>query len=1185
MKEINWTDDQLKAIEGRKGKMTVSAAAGSGKTAVLVERVLRRLCDPSDPCDIDNLLIVTFTRAAATQMKEKISARLSELSAEQPQNKQLRLQKMKLPYASICTIDSFCAALVRENFHRLGISPDFTLLDAGRKKMLEELALNSVLDEKYKENSPEFLKLREVINTGNDDSILSAAITTLYELSIAHTFPEYWLDCLCEQYENPQPVKDTVWAKLLISRLKDTVEDALTKAENCLNLTSSDPDLQKHTEVLKEDKVILSHLAETAENGSWDDIVKAVSLAEFKPAPKNRTGDPDIRNYVKNTRNYYKDSKGTIPSLGDLFDLTEEDHRKDLEAAAPAVRTLVDTVIEYGRRLRELKDEENAYYFSDVLHMTIELLLENDNGTAVATETAEKLALNYKEILVDEYQDVSEAQDSVFRAISRNDANRFMVGDVKQSIYAFRQAMPDIFIAHKENSADYDGVHYPALVNLSSNFRSRKGITDTVNFIFSRIMSKEAGDIDYNEKEYLRYGANYPERDEPDCELHFLRCDKSEEVLKRATYIAERITRDMENGVTVTSHGETRPARYSDYCILAESVKSSAKIYAEVFEKYGIPLALSSDGGFISSPEISLLLSLISVIDNPLNDVALAAVMLSPIFGFTPDEAAIMRMGLKKEDPRAPLYRCVSVAAEKGNEKAAGLLGALESYRRISCALPIGEFISRLADETGYRAIVSAMKNGSSRLANINALIDTANKYRKNGGSGLSGFLRYIEKTAGNKDSDKGRNPKSTSADAVMLSTIHSSKGLEYPFVFLTRCESLFSEKDLIKPLIIAKKSGIGIKRAEDRLIYKTLPYKAAGFEKKKELRAEKLRLLYVALTRPKEKLIILLTDSKSAEDKLAEAAKYLDSDGRPSPFSVLQMNRFSTFILSALYTHPSLRKLTEGSGAVSIPVEECGSPILIKKADLTGEPEEISGAAIPEETAQAEPSPEIINKIKENLSFEYPYSCLRGIAAKRVASNAETAVINDEFFASSTPSFTHPYGLSPSQRGTVTHRFMQFADYARAAENPDAELDRLRERGIFSSEEAQAVNTAQIKKFFSCSLARRILEAEKAGRLYKEYEFAVNVPLSALHPEIPEEIAKDESVVIEGVADCAFIEEGRIVVVDYKTDRAGSAEELREKYYGQLDTYRKCLSEVIGLPAGETYIYSFRLGAEIKID
>ena len=1148
-----WTPDQQKAIDGRKGTLLVSAAAGSGKTAVLVERVIRRICDAENPCGVENLLIVTFTNAAAAQMKEKIHAAIAKKIAENPADKHLRRQQLMLPCANICTIDSFCIGLVRENFHSLGISPDFTLLDEGKLSILRSQAVNTVIESLHEEHSESFITLSELISDKRDDTKLTKAILRLYTLSRAYPFPELWLDSLAKDFSNPLPAKESLWGKSILNYTSQLLDSCKSDAEHCIKLLADEPELEaKYRPAFEDDLQLFESLVKKIQTLGWDEIINDFSDIQFsKMSAAPRGYDSSAKEICKSSRDAYKKSVGGISKL---FCIKESEHKADVEKLSPIISELIGAVHKFSAEFTRLKLDENSADFNDTLHLALKLLVEPTDDGYKKTPLAVGLSENYAEILVDEYQDVNKAQDMIFSALSKDENNLFMVGDVKQSIYRFRQAMPEIFLARRNGMDEYEDENYPAKVTLSKNFRSLPGITGIVNFIFSSIMSKDAGGLDYDENEAL---VPHRESTSADTELCLIETEKDNFLSAQAKYVADYIENNLaESG------------GYGDFCILLRSVKNCAKPFIDEFTARGIPFNCEASGGFLSSPEIMFMISLLKIIDNPADDIPLTAVMLSPVFGFTPDDLAQMRADRRK----GSFYACLVNSAENGNKKAADFLERIKDMRRIASTVSAGELIRRLIEETGYNAIVSAMKDSSKRRANLNSFIDLANKYENTGKKGVSGFIRYIDSIMKSGGDVACSNSNSDESNSVSIMTIHKSKGLQFPVCFIGACEKAYGDLSLKEDLLIAPESGIGILNCEGAAKFDTLARIAAKLEIKKAEHSEELRVLYVALTRPQNKLVIL----SSAEDwskSLSKISSTIKDDKVVDPFTVINFSSYSDCILSALIRHPdahSLRNAAGISAGVSLP---CATPL---KAEI------ISGSTDTAEEKVApvceKPDKKIIKEIENRINYVYPYAELEGIVAKRIASKLDTEEIGGEYFASRKPSFIGKDKLTPAQRGIATHRFMQFADYEKAGKNVEAELERLVADGMLTEAEAKVVDKKAISTFFESELAKRILGAEKA---FKEYAFTASIPLNEIEPSIRN---TDEVIIIEGVADCAFIENGGLVIVDFKTDKASQGIELAEKYKEQLSVYRRCLAEVIGIPVKQTLIYSFRLSETVEI-
>lgn len=1173
--KTQWTPEQFNAITATRGTLLVSAAAGSGKTAVLVERVIRRLTDRENPCAADSLLIVTFTKAAAAQMRERVNEALAELVTANPADKWLAKQQMLLPYARICTIDSFCNELVRENFHRLDLNPDYRILDESEIGILKEEAASRVMEALYEENAPATVELVELLIQGNDDGLLKDSIVRLYSYSRAFPFPDAWLRKLAEPFERTESLKSSVWGRLLFDNIIEGLENCLATnrfAAGCLN---DDPEIAfAYGNSFAADTAIYQSLLETVKTAEWDAIRGALQTPGFGRignAPRGYVSP--VKDYAQNIRAKLKKNVGT---LAGLLAASEEEHAGDMAYLRPIVGKLIEAVTMFNAEFSRIKSEANGADFSDIAHKALELLVVPDGeGRVAKTPLAVELSERYTEILVDEYQDINEAQDMLFWALSKNEGNLFMVGDVKQSIYRFRQAMPEIFLKRRGSLPEYADGNYPALVTLGSNFRSRRGVTGAVNFIFSQLMSDKTGELNYDEKEKLVPAAAYSEKEEPDAELHILRLGENEDEEKTAAeakYIAGLINGLMASGFTVKGKNGDRPAEFRDFCVLMRSPRNRSSVFTDEFAKQNIPAYSDLSGGFFEAKEVGFMLSLLRVLDNPLQDVPMLTVLLSPVFGVTPDELA----GLRVREESASLYECLLSAANRGDQKSGAFLEKLQELRSLASTLSAGTLVSRLLEETGYLAIAGALSDGRQRRLNLHRLLDYANQYEAAGHIGLTGFIRFIDKLDRGSGDLSPAVELSEAANVVRIMSVHKSKGLEFPVCILANCSAAFNDQSQTGNIVINPRAGIGLCRRDIATFrrFDTVSHKAASLAVRQDERSEELRVLYVALTRAKEKLITVVS-AKEPDKKLSKLAGNILGDAPVSPFVVRSHNSFADWLLTAALRHPDASALRNLAGTESLPVLPADFRLKIEIATSSGEPAEETV-----EETRCLPDPALAALIEERLSYAYPYEGLTGVVAKQAASGLGERGINREYFASSRPAFMNTGGLTPAEKGIALHKFMQFTDYAEARANAAVELERLVRKGFLSGQEACAVDLDKIAGFFRSGLANRIFEAEAVMR---EKKFAVRVPARELYPELPE-YAEHEAVVVQGIADCVFIKNGEIVVVDYKNDTGVSLGQLAARYAPQLGVYKRALSECLGLPVSEALIYSFEAQAAVAV-
>ena len=1179
---VDWTTDQRHAIECRKGSVLVSAAAGSGKTAVLVERVIRRLTDKDNPCSAEDLLIVTFTRAATAQMREKIGAAILKRLSEDPTDRHLRRQYMLLPFAKICTIDSFCNDLVRENFHALGISPDYSLLDNETAVIMKNDVCKAMLERAYEEDSDgRFSELSDMMSSGSSDEDFAKLIIKMYDISTAYPFPDLWLDSLIGEYSQPD-INKSRWGGIIKKYVCDMLDYCVSSSRDMMTAMESDPIVaDAYGAAVQSDINMYAELREKI-NSDWDEALEAFKTVKYMSLGRVPKGyESETKNVVTTARKKLKDLLKKVPGI---MCVSSEEHADDMRLLRDPVTKLIELVKQFGREYSAEKDKMNSADFSDILHRALNLLAVSDgSGGYIKTDLARELSSHYVEILVDEYQDINEAQDMIFRAISADENNLFTVGDVKQSIYRFRQAMPEIFLRRRSTTHSFESGKYPLGITLGSNFRSRVGVTSCVNYIFRQLMSTEAGELEYDDSEALNAAAKYPERDTPDCELHVVtdKGNRADTLEAQARYVAKYIERTVREGkMLVTKGGALHPASYGDFCILLRTAKNVSSVYANALSERGIPVFSPETGGFFEAAEISFILSLLRVLDNPVQDIPLAAVMLSPLFGFSAGELADIRASAKERleaGETEPLYRSVTASADEGNKKAAAFLIKIESLRRLSLTLSAGELVHRVCEETGFDAIVGAMPDGERRRLNIGLLCDYAEKYEAAGNLGLSGFIRFIDKVARTSGDLATAARPSENADIVRIMTVHQSKGLEFPICILADMQHAFNERDNTESVLISSSAGLGMKRrTEDGIsVYDTASRRAAVITSERMGRSEEMRVLYVALTRAKENLV-MVTSVPNPEKGLAKVAVECGIGERANPFAVLRMNNFSDLVLAALMRHPAADELRKLSG-VDVPIF-LSEKDRFKLKVVVSDSESFMTESANEQKIAAKPV--FFNEVQARLDYSDLRSVLSSVPAKRAASDGSERGINREYFASSRPALMSSGGLTPAQRGTATHKFMQFSDYSAARANIESELARLVDGGFLSEDEGKAVNIGAAKRFFMSPLAERIFASDNVMR---EKKFAALFPAKFFYPELTGEAA-EEKIVVQGIADCVFVEDGELVIVDYKTDTGVDAEALLDRYSAQLEIYREALSQALGMPVKETLLYSFFMNSTVKV-
>lgn len=1174
---MDWTKAQKDAINSLDGTLIVSAAAGSGKTSVLVERVINRITNSTNPCNANQLLIVTFTRAATSEMRERIDKAISRKLKSNPSDPHLLKQKMLLPSASICTIDSFCNDLVKENFFKLSITPDFKIISESERKLLAQESANEIIEELYTENSPEFLELVEFLFKGRDDSELVKSIIQLYDYSQAYAFPQKWLDDSLKLYSQTDDIKNNIFLNVLLEYIVSAFEFFTNRYEYILELIEQDEILKdKYSEFFKTEYKMLDSLKQLAINKEWDKLYDSISPKMFSRIPTIRGYDGESKDIIKGIRDDIK--KIIKDKITPILCCNTTDLVEDLNYLKPIVTKLFEAVDLFNKRFFSKKQDQNYLDFNDITHLAINLLIEEQNGEYVRTALAKELSEKYVEILIDEYQDTNKAQDILFSSISKNKNNLFMVGDVKQSIYRFRKAMPQIFIQKRNSFNIFKNGNYPGVINLDKNYRSRKGVVEFINFVFSQIMSQDVGEVIYDDTEELKFGADYKSSTCMDTEIHIIDTSNNEEDLStiqlEAKHIANSISDTIDNGTTIQNKdGTLRKATYKDFCILLRSTKDKSNVYTKELQSQGIPALGDNSGGFFDTYEISVVISLLKVIDNPINDIPLLSVLMSPIFGFSPDDIANIRL----KDRSSNLYTCLTKLATEGNIQCKQFINCISLLRKFSVALPVCDLIAKLYNETDFLNIFLAMKNGERRHANLMLLQDFAVSFDTDKANGLSSFVRYVDSIK-EKNIDIGAtNNVSPSINAVQIMSIHKSKGLEFPICIIANCSKGFNKEDLKNNMILHPKLGVGMTRRNTKNMheFETIMHLATKQSTFEDSLSEEMRVLYVAMTRAREKLICVMT-CKNIESKIKKLTNTLSSNMSIPSFSIKNCNSFADWILSSCVRHPdaiSLRNSFESSNINTLKTDS-GVCFKIINDSFSKESNETKNHEF------CESDDNLMREIIEKTSFKYKYDILKNVPTKCAASHKDANSLSTQFFAKSKPSFLNESGLTPAQKGTALHRFMQYANYQKASENIELELDRLLNLEFLSKEEVSAIDIRKLQLFFKSNLYYRI---SNSPNVMREKKFAINISASEFKEDIPNEF-NDEKILIQGIADCAFVENGKLVIVDYKTDKVKSADELALKYTDQLKIYSTALSQCTELPIKQALLYSFSLNDTIEI-
>ena len=1163
MREFQATAAQAAAIESRGRGLLLSAGAGSGKTRVLTQRVLERLTDPEQPVEIDRFLINTFTRAAAAELKGRISETLNAELGRRPDDRRLRRQSALCRKAQIGTIHSFCSALLRENSADLSLSPDFKVIEQERAGRMRAAALERVLEDWYAapEEHPGFSELADTVGAGRDDGDLQKLVLKLHGKMQSHARPQLWAErqkaVLRKEYGD---LGESPWGREILAEAETRASYWSGEIDRMMASVRDEPKLLDYYDKrLAPTGDALRELLRCLPLG-WDRAAEAAQAIPFPTFSAVKSLPlPELRGQIKARREVCKKS---VKALQKLFYADSASLLEEMRAVAAPSCALLDLCIAFDDRYSRDKRRQSLLDFSDLEHLAAQLLTDEDGSpTPLAREVSER----YDEIMMDEYQDVSPVQELIFRAVSRGDRNRFLVGDVKQSIYRFRLAEPGIF------TEKYDG--YPpiaqagpgenAKILLRENFRSRREILDAVNAVFSRCMSRRLGDLDYDEDAALVYGSTHYKGSVPVPELFLIPSDAGGEdeapdaSAVEAAFVARKIRALVEAGTPVQDGDAQRPMDYGDVAILMSSANKRGPVYRRVLSANGVPVAAGQGVGYFRSPEICTALSLLSVLDNPHQDIPLIAAMRSPAVGFTADELAAVRGA----DPDRDFFTALGRAAET-NEKCRAFLTRLEALRALVPDLSAEELVWELLERLDLLAVFSAMSDGAQRRANLLELASLAQKYEASGYKGLHRFVLWLRRMDENGD-EPAAGP---GGGAVQIMTIHNSKGLEFPVVFLCDVAKKFNTDELKDGVLLHPELGVGPKLTEPgrSVRYPTIAWHAVHRRLEHEMKSEQMRLLYVAMTRAKERLFLTAVcrdPARSLELRREELCSPLP------PEQLLGENRFLEWLIFAA--------LDDGQEHLKLRL-----------------PETVGAAAEAEpEAASVEVDAETLEKLRRDLAFRYPHEAAESLPSKLTATELKGRAERDPDAAPlrpyrggafRLPDFTRKdRPLTGAQRGTATHLVLQYMDFAAASslEGVRGEIERLRQKRLLSDKEAEAVDAAAIARLFASPIGRRMLAAEHRER---EFKFSLLCGAETWFPG-----AGDEQVLLQGVVDCCIEENGALTVIDYKTDAVRTEEELRERadyYAGQLRAYAAALRRIFGKPVREGVLYFLSAGKEVTV-
>ncbi|MBQ2739612.1 MAG: helicase-exonuclease AddAB subunit AddA [Oscillibacter sp.] len=1182
---VKLTQQQRAVVENRGGSLLVSAAAGSGKTKVLVERLFRYV--EEEGCNIDQFLIITYTKAAAAELRSKIASELSARLASDPSNTRLKSQLLRVYRADIKTVDSFCTALLRENTHLLAkegeahaLTPDFRVLDESEAALLKERVLARVLEEFYAGLDEGGRQLADTLGAGRDDRALAELVLEVYDKLQSHAYPERWLEeNRALWHMEGKTFDETPYAEELLTQVRRKAGHWAAMLEQGAADTAWDEALAKGYG--EKFRIAAEGFARLAVAEGWEQARQRMGDVEFPrlSTPKGRKDDPSV---IK-LKQVWESGKACAKSLSAMLEVSGEEAMEDLRAVAPAMEALLELAGAFQRAYRAEKLRLNGADFSDQEHLALELLVQPDGAP---TPLGAQVAGRYVEILVDEYQDTNEIQNAIFRAVSRNGQNLFTVGDVKQSIYRFRLADPTIFLGKynrfKSHEEAEEGEERKIL--LSKNFRSRREVLESANFIFENILSPEMGEMAYGEEEALHFGAEYyPARIDCQTEFHLIsahrKSGEEDAPVKRLTaearFVARRIRQLLDEGYPVTDGEGLRFCEPEDIVILMRSPGSRAAAFAEALAERGIPCSFEEAGDFFSTPEISVAMALLSVVDNPRQDVPLISVLRSPVFGFTADRLALIRTADRDGD----FYDALSA---DGGEDCKAFLALLEELRFAARDMSVYAFIWHIYNKLNLLGIFGAMEGGPQRRENLIAFSRHAEKFESSGYRGLFAFMTQLRRLI---ESGKAPDTKTASScSGVRLMSIHKSKGLEFPVVILADLDHGFSRQDFDTSVLVHPTMGLGPRRVdlERKIKYPTLARLAVEEKLRRENLAEEQRLLYVAMTRPKEKLI-LVDSMYSAQHMLQKLCALASCPVMPEV--VAEGKNFGHWILLPLLCRTEaqiLRTLADASVDQLYISDTSQWQVFYHDGEDFREREKTAHTAGlgPEKEGEFDPS---------LLRFAYPYRAETLMPAKLTATQLKGRRLDEEIaeHAAHTP-FIRPlsqpkfrregHGLLPAEKGTATHLALQYLDLDRG--DVDAQIAAMEARRLLTPQQAEAVDRRGLERFLTSPLAESI---RKGRNVRREYRFTLLTD-AALYDR---EVTAGDQVLLQGVVDCCFETEEGITVVDFKTDHVFTQEDLArraEVYRPQLTAYSIALEQVLEKKVTRRCLYFIPAGKTLEV-
>ena len=1213
---VSWTEEQQKVIDTRNCNILVSAAAGSGKTAVLVERIIQRITDKNNPVDIDELLIVTFTRAAAGEMKERIRQAIEKKLEENPEDEHLQRQSTLVHHALITTIDSFCSYIVKNYFHLIDLDPSFRMGDEGEMRLLQADVADAVLEEAYTEEAPSFLAFADGFAGGKTDKKIPEMMIKLYSFSMSYPYPEEWLLNCRKAYEvkTLEELENAEWMKLIKNEVKQEIKEASMLLKQSLEI-SKEPDGPVFYLGLLEDEVSALEKLERTENFfEWKEMLDKL---EFKRLPAGKKAEKELVSESRQelAKNLRSEAKDQIKALKErYFQETAEEMLENLQRAGEPVGVLIDLTLAFMKLYREKKKEKNILDFGDLEHYALEILINHTEEKDERTDAARELSKKFAEIMIDEYQDSNLVQEKLLTSVSKMEDgiyNIFMVGDVKQSIYRFRLARPDLFMEKFKTYPQEEGMDC-LRIDLHKNFRSRAEVLEGVNYLFYQIMGEDLGGVEYDRTAALYPGRIFQpkpeEESEPATEVLLLEDEEENTRELEARMVALRIGELAGKYLVLDKKTEEyRPAKYSDFTILLRTMSGWAETFKKILNSCGIPASVTTKTGYFSAQEVTTVLDYLKILDNPMQDIPLAAALHGLPDGFSFQELAEIKV-LGMENEKTGFYEALLLGEKLSSplgEKIRRFFAVYRELRRKVPYTPMHELIWDFYDATDFLVYQQAFVSGEQRKANLLMLAEKARDYESTSYRGLFNFIRYIENLKKYQVDFGEANTLSENEDTVRIMSIHGSKGLEFPIVFVCGMGKQINMQDARESIVLHPDLGIGSPYVDTqlRIRTRTILQKAVQREILLESLGEELRILYVALTRAKEKLILTGVTSK-LEDTLKDFEMLKKQEEERLPYGLrVKGKSYLDWVLAALARHRAMKPLYEMYDFSVYSLNE----MYDREPDFTVRQVQPLELVLDEAQLRTEEmlkkgelllwdSSEVYDEkwrklFKDSFSYEYSYEAEGAIPAKLTVSeikrmqSADTEeseiLLEEEETEEIVPLFMQETKeeLKGAAKGTLYHRVWENLDYEKidTKEQIEEQLENM-----LTTEEKKSIWTPDFYRFAKNPLAVRMKEAAQRGQLYREQPFVIAMPAN----QMKKEYETEEEILVQGIIDAYFEEEDGLILVDYKTDKVqkGQEKELIEKYKVQMQYYKKALEMITDKEVKEIYIYSTGIGKAVLV-